>query len=49
MSRTDLVEALRGLQTDEFNPKEVMYLNKKELVSAIIECANYYKDEYNNI
>lgn len=48
MNRAELVQILRDLQSDEFDPKQVMYLNKKELTSAIIECAYYYREEYNN-
>ena len=48
MKREHLISELIELQSDEFNPTDIMYLNKKELVSAIIECAHYYKDECYN-
>ncbi len=48
MKRAELVEVLKDLQTDEFTPKQVMYLNKNQLLDAIVECAYYYKDEYYN-
>lgn len=48
MKRAELVDILKDLQTDEFTPKQVMYLNKKELINSIVECAFYYKDEYYN-
>ena len=46
--RKKLIESLKNLLTDEFEPIEVMYLTKKELVQKIIECGEYYQQELNN-
>jgi len=46
MNRKELLEELIELQSDKFNFKEAMYLTKKEIIKKIIECAYYYKEEY---
>lgn len=48
-TREELVIALEELQSDEFDPKEVMFLENKELVQQIIQCAFYYKKQFNNL
>tara|TARA_R110000796_G_scaffold232272_2_gene350472 strand:+ start:416 stop:556 length:141 start_codon:yes stop_codon:yes gene_type:complete len=45
MNRKELLQELKELQSDEFEPKEAMYLTKKEIIKQIIECAYYYKEE----
>ena len=49
MKREHLISELIELQSDEFEPKEAMYLTKKEIIKQIIELAHYYKDETNNL
>ena len=52
-SREELVKeyvTLMGSDVEERGfYKELASLTSKEIVSKIIECANYYKDMYNNI
>ena len=48
ITREELVVSLEELQSDEFDPREIMFLDKNELVLQIIECAFYYKEEFNN-
>jgi len=45
--RQKLINTLIKLQTDEFNPSEVMYFSNKDIIESIIECAHYYKNECN--
>lgn len=47
MNRRNLIDALIELNTDEFDPNEVIYKDDEELVDMIISCAFYYKDELN--
>lgn len=47
MKRINLISELIKLQSDEFNPVDVMYLTKKEIIGQIIESAHYYKNEVN--
>lgn len=49
MKREYLINELEELQSDEFNPSEVMYLTKKEIIIQIIASAHYYKDETNKL
>lgn len=48
LTREELVVSLEELQSDEFDPREIMFLDENELVLQIIECAFYYKEEFNN-
>lgn len=46
MKRKYLIENLEDLLSDEFEPKEIMYKRKKELIEMIISAAYYYKHNY---
>lgn len=47
ISRKYLIEVLRNLLTDEYDAEDLVALTDAELVQKIIECAQYYQDEYN--
>lgn len=47
ITRRYLVETLEELLTDEFDSSELVYLTDEELIYQIINCAYYYKNEYN--
>ena len=49
ITRRFLVETLEGLLTDEFDGSELVYLTDEELIYQIINSAEYYQREYNNI
>ena len=42
-SRKNLIEHLKELLSDEFNPNEIMYKSKKELILYFIDLAYHYK------
>ena len=48
MNRKELIKELINLSSDEFNAEYIIYLNKKELMQLIINCAHYYKNEIDN-
>ena len=48
MTRRYLVNKLRSLLTDEYEPSELVYCTDDELVQKIIEVAEYYQQEFND-
>ncbi len=48
MKRAKLIDALEHLLTDEYDANELVYCSKKELITKIIEVAEYYRYEFNN-
>lgn len=48
ISREYLIETLRNLLSDEYNAEDLVALTNAELVQKIIDCAEYYQNEYNN-
>jgi hypothetical protein len=49
ITRKFLVEKLKGLLSNEFDPNQVVYMTNEELIEAIIHSAEWYQNEYNNI
>lgn len=49
VDRRFLVETLEELLSDEFDSSELVYATDEELVLRIIQCAEYYKEGYNNL
>ena len=49
MKRKYLVSQLLKLSSDELTYKEIMYMTKKDLIQAIIECAHYHKEFTDNV
>lgn len=48
MKRLELIESLEHLLGDEYDANDLVCCNKKELMTKIIEVAEYYRNEYNN-
>ena len=46
LSREYLVSQLIDLQSDEFNPVDVMSASKNELILMLIESAYFYRNKY---
>jgi hypothetical protein len=49
MNRRFLVETLEELLSDEYDSSEVVYYTDEEIILRIIEAAEYYKNEYNEL
>lgn len=47
-TRRELVEALEELQSDEFNPDDLVFLTDGEIMQKIIDVAYFYFNEYNS-
>lgn len=47
-TRRELVEALEELQSDEFNPDDLVFLTDGEIMHKIIDVAQFYFNEYNS-
>jgi len=45
MKRQKLINELKELLSDEFDPSELVYLNKKQLIKILISTAKFYKYE----
>jgi hypothetical protein len=48
ITRKYLVNKLRELLTDEYDPSELVYCTDEDLVKKIIEVAEYYQREFND-
>ena len=49
ITRRYLIETLEGLLSDEFDSSELVYLTNEELIYQIINVAEYYQTQYNNL
>lgn len=48
MDRAVLVETLRDLLTDEYDPSEVAFMTESEIIKRIIEAAYWYQQQANS-
>lgn len=49
LDRRFLINKLKLLLSDEFDPAELVYENESTLIMRIIYAAEYYMDQYNEI